>query len=59
MINMWDRCLCASEECPHYNECYRGGLTKRQGIYTSSYLAEHCNEKSNYESWIPLEEDEC
>lgn len=52
-MNMYDMCLCASVECPRYHECCRGGLTKRQGIYTSSFLAEICNESSNYEYYIP------
>lgn len=56
-MNMEDMCLCASEECPHYNECWRGGLTTRKGIYTMSYLAEVCNEKNEYECWIKEDEE--
>ena len=47
-----DICLCASEECPKYKDCKRGGLVKRQGIYTISYLFEVCNETNNYEMFI-------
>lgn len=52
MRSMYDFCLCASVWCPKYNECYRGGKTKREGIYTSSYLGEVCNEENNYENFI-------
>ena len=34
----YDMCLCASEECPRYDECMRGGTTTKQGIYTISFL---------------------
>lgn len=48
----YDICLCASTECPRYENCVRGELTKKQGIYTISYLAECCNENNNYEMFI-------
>lgn len=51
----YDICLCASEECPRYNECLRGKGIKREGIYTSSYLRETCNENNKYEYFIEME----
>ena len=48
----YDICLCASKECPKYEECIRGGLTTRNGIYTMSYLREVCNQNNNYEMFI-------
>ena len=47
-----DICLCASIECPRYEECIRGGVNKKQGIYTISYLKEVCNQNNNYEMFI-------
>ena len=54
---MWedDICLCASKECPRYNECYRGDGKKREGIYTISLLREICNQNNNYEYFIKTE----
>lgn len=50
---MVDICLCASTECPRYNDCYRGSGVDRKGrIYTSSYLAEVCNKDNNYSAFI-------
>ena len=48
----YDMCLCASEECPRYDECMRGGATTKQGIYTISFLREICNQNNNYELFI-------
>lgn len=47
-----DICLCASEECPKYKECIRGGKTEKEGIYTMSYLSEVCNQNNKYEYFI-------
>ena len=47
-----DICLCASEECPKYEDCVRGGKIKREGVYTISYLAEVCNQNNKYECFI-------
>ena len=47
-----DICLCASKECPRYDECIRGELTKKKGIYTISFLREICNQNNNYEMFI-------
>ena len=54
---MWedDICLCASKECPRYDECLRGNGTKRKGIYTISMLREVCNQNNNYEYFIKME----
>ena len=51
---MWenDICLCASKECPRYDECVRGGLTKKEGVYTISLLREICNQNNNYIMFI-------
>ena len=56
MLFSWDICMCASEECPRYNQCLRGSLTKRQGIYTQSFLSEICNEENDYK--YQIKEDE-
>lgn len=56
MIYESDICLCASEECPRYKECLRGTGLKRNGIYTVSVLGEICNEDSEYQAFIPIEE---
>ena len=56
MKNMWDMCLCASKDCPKYDECCRGGLTQPEGIYTISLLKECCNEDNNYMMWIKEDE---
>ena len=48
----YDICLCASEECPRYDDCIRGRKTKREGIYTTSLLSEICNEDTKYECFI-------
>lgn len=48
----YDICLCASEECPRYKECIRGGKTEKKGIYTMSYLSEVCNQNNEYECFI-------
>ncbi len=52
-----DICLCASKECPRYDECYRNGETKNKKgeIYTVSMLREVCNQNNNYEYFIKLE----
>ena len=50
----YDMCLCASKDCPRYNECLRGAEIKRKGVYTTSYLGDICNENSNYETFIPI-----
>ena len=55
-MRMDDICLCASKDCPRFNECYRGGLTEKKGIYTISLLAEICNENNNYIMQIKEEE---
>ena len=47
-----DICLCASEECPKYDDCERGGKNKKEGIYTISYLAEVCNQNTQYAYFI-------
>lgn len=52
-----DICICASKECPRYSKCLRGAGIKRAGIYTMSYLGEHCNESSDFEAFIPCEEE--
>lgn len=56
---MDDICRCASKECPKYNKCLRGNgyKGKLQGIYTISLLAQVCNENSNYEMFIKVEND--
>lgn len=51
-----DICLCSSAECEKYNSCVRGGATKRVGVYTTSLLAEICNEESNYSEYIGVKE---
>ena len=51
-----DMCLCASENCDRYNDCYRGTGVKRQGVYTQSLLAVICNKDNNYEFFIEREE---
>lgn len=53
---MLDICMCANEECPKYNDCLRGGLIKRVGIYTSSYLYEACYENGEYRLLITKED---
>jgi hypothetical protein len=53
----YDICLCASVECPRYEDCVRGGLTVRQGVYTMSYLKEVCNQNNNYEMFIGENKD--
>lgn len=58
MIYESDICICLTESCPKYFKCYRGGGLKRVGIYTASDLGEVCNEKSNYEAYIPINEEE-
>ena len=50
-----DICLCASKECPRYEECLRGDGIERKGIYTISLLREICNQNNNYEMFIKLE----
>ena len=50
-----DICLCASKECPRYDECLRGNGTKKEGIYTISMLREVCNQNNNYEYFIKAE----
>lgn len=52
----YDMCLCESAGCKRYNECLRGNGIKREGIYTTSYLAEICNEENNYAAFVPIEE---
>lgn len=49
-----DICLCASKECPRYENCLRGFeyTKKRKGIYTISYFGETCNEKTNFPDFI-------
>lgn len=47
-----DICLCASKKCPRYDECVRGGLTKREGIYTIALLREICNQNNDYIMFI-------
>ena len=56
---MWenDICLCASEDCPKYQDCLRGAGIKRQGIYTISILSEICNEQTNYKCFIKTEKE--
>ena len=49
---MLDICMCADMDCPKYNECLRGGLIKKVGIYTASCLSEICNESNEYELLI-------
>ena len=49
---MNDMCLCGSTECKYYNKCYRGGLTKKKGIYTISFLSQICNAHTNYQYLI-------
>lgn len=51
-----DICLCASIECPRYNDCMRGDNYKRvDGVYTVSFLKEVCNQNNNYAMFIKLE----
>lgn len=53
-----DICLCASEDCPKYEECIRGGAKKRMGIYTISFLRECCNQNNNYKMFIGVEKND-
>ena len=54
---MWenDICLCASKECPRYDECVRGNDKKKEGVYTISFLRECCNQNNNYIMFIKSE----
>lgn len=47
-----DICLCASKDCPRYEECIRGGAVKREGIYTIALLRESCNQNNKYIMFI-------
>ena len=51
-----DICLCATVNCPKFQNCLRGAGTKREGIYTASFLGVVCNELNDYAEFIEIED---
>lgn len=52
----YDYCLCATEDCPRYDICVRGGGVKHEpGIHTVSYFGTMCNEENGYMQAIEVE----
>jgi len=42
-----DICCCASQECPHKNECVRAIQYHKSGIHTVSDFTELCRDNSD------------
>jgi len=51
-----DICLCATVDCPKFQNCLRGAGIKREGIYTMSLFGTVCNEQNGY-TWFKEIED--